>query len=100
VGRNRIGLSSAVLGRELVVRLPDLQADELELDLPQGWLSAGMVRAQAELSLNALGRRDGAPQAWDCQLRMERATVQQLTLVMEGSAEPDRATGPARARSA
>jgi hypothetical protein len=101
VGRNRIGLSSAVLGRELVLHLPDLQADGLELDLPQGWLSAGMVRAQAELSLNAVGRREAdGPQAWDCRLRMERATVRQLTLVMESSAEPGRATGPARARSA
>jgi hypothetical protein len=101
VGRNRIGLSSAVLGRELVLRLPGLQADELQLELPQGWLSATALRAQAELSLTAVGRREGGvPLAWDCQLRVEQAELQQLTLVMESSAERDRAAGPARARSA
>lgn len=101
VGRNRIGLSSAVLARELLLRLPDLQADELQLDLPQGWLTTGMVRAEAELSLAAIGRREGAaPMAWDLRLRVERATVQQLTLVSESSARPGLAAGPARARSA
>lgn len=100
-GRNRVGVSSAVLSRELVLRLPDVQADDVQLDLPQGWLSAARLSAEVELSLTAIGRREGeAPLAWDLQLRVARASLQQLTLALEHTAEPDRATGPARARSA
>ncbi len=94
-GRNRMGLSAPVLGRELLLRLPELQAAEAAWVLPQLQLHTGAVTGHAELRLQRDAHRGARLQA-----RMEHATVHGLRLVFRRSASRAPAAAPARAHSA
>jgi len=96
VGHNRVAVASSAAGRELQLRLPALQADEMALETAQGRLTTGALRAQLELSLTPPRAGNGE---WRFELRVAEASAQRVMLTPARSASPARAASAARVRS-